>query len=68
MNERVKAILLTALRLPPEERQALAKALTENLDTDVEEAERLFGEAESHTPEGKPPLPATDTLSKYLDT
>ena len=68
MNERVKAILLAALRLPPEERRALASALAENLDIGHEEAERLFGSAEAETPEGKSPLPATDTLSKYLDT
>lgn len=66
MNERVKAILLAALRLPPEERQALASALMDNLDTAPDEAERLFGGAEDT--EAKPGLPATDVLAKYLDT
>ena len=66
MNERVKAILLTALRLPPEERQALVSALMEQLDTDPDEAERLFGEADGG--DAKPGLPATDVLAKYLDT
>ncbi len=66
MNDRVKAILLTALRLPPEERQALASALMDHLDTDPDEAERLFGETDGS--EAKPALPATDVLAKYLDT
>lgn len=66
MNERVKAILLTALRLSPEERRELQTALADNLDTDPEDAERLFGEATP--PESKPGLPATDVLAKYLDT
>ena len=66
MNDRVKAILLTALRLPPEERQALASALMDHLETDPDEAERLF--AETDVGETKPGLPATDVLAKYLDT
>lgn len=66
MNECVKAILLAALRLPLEERQALARALMDHLDTDAEEAERLFGDG--GTADSKPGLPASDTLSKYLDT
>lgn len=66
MNERVKAILLTALRLPPEERQTLASALMDHLETDPDDAERLFGKADGT--EAKPGLPTTDVLAKYLDT
>ena len=66
MNDRVRAILLAALRLPPEERQELAGALMEHLDIDPDEAERLF--AETDVGETKPGLPATDVLAKYLDT
>lgn len=66
MNERVKSVLLAAIRLSPDERRALAGALADHLDTDLAEAERLFGDAT--VAEEKPGLPATDTLSKYLDT
>lgn len=66
MNERVKAILLAAMRLSPEERRSLAAALGDNLDTDLAEAERLFDDVS--TAAERPGLPASDVLSKYLDT
>lgn len=66
MNERIKAVLLAALRLPPEERRALHVALSENLDSDADEVARLLGE--DVPAEDKPGLPASDTLAKYLDT
>lgn len=66
MNERVKAVLLAALRLPAEERRALHVALSENLDSDADEVARRL---EENVPvEEKPGLPASDTLAKYLDT
>lgn len=66
MNERVKAILLAALRLPPEERRQLLGALSEYLDGDADEIARLL---DPDAPaEEKAGLPATDTLAKYLDT
>ena len=66
MNERIKAILLTALRLSPEERRELASALADNLETDFKEAERLFGETDVLV--RKRALPASDVLARYLET
>ena len=66
MKERVKALLLAALRLPSEERRELLSALSENLDGDPDEIERRLGDAEPAAE--KPGLPASDVLAKYLDT
>ncbi|MDQ8697497.1 hypothetical protein [Hyphomicrobium sp. LHD-15] len=69
MNERVKAILLTALKLAPDEREELANSLLANLNVDPAETDQLFPEDAA----GEPDAPATpvqrtsDVLAKYLD-
>lgn len=67
MNERVKAILLAALRLPPEERQELAETLMAHLGTDPAEADQLFADEESPAGDDTPARPTSDVLAKYLD-
>jgi hypothetical protein len=69
MNERVKAILLTALKLSPGEREELASTLLANLNIDPADADRLFpdenaGEAEAAASH---PQQTSDVLAKYLD-
>jgi hypothetical protein len=69
MNDRVKAILLTALKLSPEERAELAQTLLENLGTDPAEAEQLLAD-EGEAPADDaivPARPTSDVLAKYLD-
>jgi sulfite reductase alpha subunit-like flavoprotein len=65
MNERVKAILQTALKLSPDERQELVRTLMENLGTDPAEADQLFTDDGSDAE--APPRPTSDVLAKYLD-
>jgi hypothetical protein len=69
MNERVKAILLTALKLSPEERAELAQSLMDNLGADAAVAEQLLaGDGEANSDEaGAPVRPTSDVLAKYLD-
>jgi hypothetical protein len=69
MNERVKAILHTALKLSPDEREELARSLLENLNIDPAEADQLFPEeTDSAASDGEAHLkPASDVLAKYLD-
>ncbi|MCC7252496.1 hypothetical protein [Hyphomicrobium sp.] len=69
MNERVKAILLAALKLPPEEREELAQTLMDNLGADPTDAEQLLaGTDASGGAAGEPPQqPTSDVLAKYLD-
>lgn len=69
MNERVKAILLTALKLSPEEREELAQSLLNYRDADPAEAEQLLGAADALGGAGSeaPQQPTTDVLAKYLD-
>jgi hypothetical protein len=66
MNERVKALLHTALRLSPEEREELAQTLLANLNTDFATVEHLFGDGDA-SPDGEPHQPPSDILAKYLD-
>lgn len=70
MNERVKAILFTAFKLSPEERQELARALLDTLAADAAEVEQqrladdgVSGGAAEETPQ----QPTSDVLAKYLD-
>jgi hypothetical protein len=70
MNDLVKAILLTAVKLSPEERQELAHALLETLEADPAEVEQqLAGQA---TDLGSADEPAqqrpSDVLARYLDS
>jgi endonuclease/exonuclease/phosphatase family metal-dependent hydrolase len=69
MNDRVKAILLTALKLSPEERAELAQTLLDNLGTDPAEAEQLLaGDGDAPTDDtAVPARPTSDVLAKYLD-
>ncbi len=70
MNERVKAILLTAFKLSPEERQELAQALIDTLAADPAEVEQQLVAEESVSggaSEEAPQQPTTDVLAKYLD-
>ncbi len=68
MNERVKAILVTALKLSPEERAELAQTLMDTLGTDVAEADHILADDASGGPDGDAPLrPTSDVLAKYLD-
>lgn len=73
MNERVKAILHTALRLSPEEREELAKTLLGTLTADAAEADQLADqlwaddEASGGAADEATQQPTTDVLAKYLD-
>lgn len=70
MNERIKAILLTASKLSLDERQQLAQALIDTLATDSAEVEQqLFTEDETSGGADEPPQqPTSDVLARYLDT
>jgi hypothetical protein len=66
MDDRVKAIFFTALRLDPSEREALAQALLSHLETDLAVAEMLFGRTED---DSQPcAQPTNDILAKYHDS
>jgi hypothetical protein len=70
MNERVKAILLTAFKLSPDERQELAQALIDTLAADPAEMEQQLAAADAVSggaPDEAPQQPTTDVLAKYLD-
>jgi hypothetical protein len=67
MNERVKAILLTALKLSPDEREELAQSLLANLNVDPADADQLFPDEPESEGEAVPPQPTSDVLAKYLD-
>ncbi|WP_295557272.1 hypothetical protein [uncultured Hyphomicrobium sp.] len=69
MNERVKAILHTALRLSPEEREELARTLMDTLGADPAETDQLLAasDASSGAADEAPQQPASDVLAKYLD-
>ena len=68
MNDRVKAILLTALKLPSEERAELARTLLETLASDPSETDQLFAEDDAAGGEAgdAPAQPTSDVLAKYL--
>ncbi len=68
MNERVKALFLTALKLSPEEQRELVQTLMDNLGADPAEADQLFADAGQVDADGEvPPRPTSDVLAKYLD-
>lgn len=68
MNERVKAILVTALKLSPEERAELAQTLMDTLGTDGAEADHILADDTSGSADdGAPQRPTSDVLAKYLD-
>jgi hypothetical protein len=68
MNERVRAILIAALKLSPQERQELAQSLM-GLGADPALADQLAAEerASGGAPEEAPQQPTSDVLAKYLD-
>jgi hypothetical protein len=71
MNERVKAILVTAFKLSSEERQELAQVLLDTLDADPVEAEQQLiaeEEAASGSADEPPQQPTSDVLARYLDS
>lgn len=70
MNERIKAILLTASKLSADERQELAQALIDTLAADSAEVEQqLFANDEtSGGADEARPQPTSDVLARYLDT
>lgn len=70
MNERIKAILLTASKLSADERQELAQALIDTLAADSAEVEQqLFADDEpSGGADEARPQPTSDVLARYLDT
>lgn len=69
MNERVRAIFHTALKLSPNEREKLAKVLLDTLGTDPAEAEGMYAIDASTDPAGDDVLahPPSDILQLYLD-
>jgi len=70
MNERVKAIFTTAIRLSAEERTELARILLETIDLDPAEADRLIGaqdDEHGNDAGSEAPRLASDVLAKYLD-
>jgi hypothetical protein len=69
MNDRVKAILLTALKLSPDEREELATSLLANLNIDPAEADQLFPEDVNSDIQvaSQHPQQTSDVLAKYLD-
>lgn len=70
MNERVKAILVTAFKLSPEERHELAQALLDTLAADPIEVEQQLAVDESASggvADEAPQQPTSDVLAKYLD-
>lgn len=69
MNERVKAILVTALKLSAEERAELAQTLMDTLGTDAAaEADHILADDASGSADGDAPQrPTSDVLAKYLD-
>jgi acyl-CoA reductase-like NAD-dependent aldehyde dehydrogenase len=68
MNERVKAILITALKLSPEERAELAQTLLDNIEADSARVDQLMAEDSSgRAAEETLPQPTSDVLAKYLD-
>lgn len=67
MNERIKAILLTASKLSQDERQQLAQALIDMLATDFAEVEQQLVDT-SGGADGPQQQPTSDVLARYLDT
>jgi hypothetical protein len=73
MNERVKAIYLTALKLSPDEREELVQTLMETLGADPAEADKLLAglladeAASGGAADEAPQQPPSDVLAKYLD-
>lgn len=67
MNERVKAILFTAFKLSPEERQELARALLDTLAAEAEQQRLADDGVSGGAAEETPQQPTSDVLAKYLD-
>ncbi len=68
MNERVKAILVTALKLSPEERAELAQTLLDTLTPDAAGPDLVLADdASSGADDGGPQRHTSDVLAKYLD-
>lgn len=67
MNERVKAILLTALKLSPDEREELVQSLLAHLNVDPADADQLFPDDVNSDADAVHPQPTSDVLAKYLD-